>query len=85
MCSVHIKPMGTCSSTPMVTYSEGRATLWSYFTPIVSYEDGKLSRHWTGYSTTTGRHIAEFLRELGIRDEGKGTKDFYESLPYVEY
>lgn len=40
---------------------DGTETLFSYNTPIVRREaDGKLTRLWSGWSMTTGRHIYAF-------------------------
>lgn len=37
------------------------ATLFSYGTPVISIDgNGKLWRHWEGWSATTGKHIKAF-------------------------
>lgn len=41
--------------------ADGNQTLFSYLTPIITRKtDGEIIRHWNGWSTTTGRHIASF-------------------------
>lgn len=41
--------------------ADGNQTLFSYLTPIITrMKDGEIIRHWDGWSTTTGRHIASF-------------------------
>ena len=40
---------------------DGAETLYSYGTKIISKNtDGKLTKHWNGYSATTQRHIKAF-------------------------
>lgn len=39
----------------------GSETLYSYDTPIIKRDrDGHLTRLWSGWSATTGRHVAAF-------------------------
>jgi len=41
--------------------TNGASTLLSYGTPIIRRDaDGTMHRLWSGYSATTGRHIAAF-------------------------
>lgn len=45
----------------VIVEDDGREILYSYGTKIMTkYPDGKLVRHWGGWSATTGRHIASF-------------------------
>ena len=40
---------------------EGSETLYSYGTPILTKRtNGKIVKHWDGWSATTGRHIKAF-------------------------
>lgn len=40
---------------------EKSRTLYSYDTKILTiYEDGRIVKHWDGWSQTTGRHIKAF-------------------------
>jgi len=45
--------------------------LYSYGTKVCSIVDGKLIRHWYGWSATTGRHIKAFCDTFGITYGGK--------------
>lgn len=41
--------------------ADGSETLYSYNTKIITRTaDGRLVKHWTGWTATTGRHIAAF-------------------------
>lgn len=41
--------------------NEGNETLYSYGTRILTRRpDGKMVKHWDGWSATTGRHIKAF-------------------------
>ena len=41
--------------------NEGSETLYSYGTPILTKRtNGKIVKHWDGWSATTGRHIKAF-------------------------
>lgn len=40
--------------------SDGTETLYSYQTPVMRRKGSELTRLWSGYSTTTGRHVAAF-------------------------
>ncbi|GHV47060.1 hypothetical protein FACS189499_03830 [Clostridia bacterium] len=37
-----------------------RRVLFSYDTPIMTDNGGKMCRHWDGWTATTGKHIKEF-------------------------
>lgn len=40
---------------------EGNKTLYSYNTKILTItKDGKILKHWSGWSATTGKHIFAF-------------------------
>ena len=44
-----------------VIVENGTETLVSYDTPVIRrYSNGKLERLWSGWSATTGRHVAAF-------------------------
>lgn len=44
-----------------VIVEDNTETLYSYDTPIIRrYSSGKLERLWSGWSATTGRHVAAF-------------------------
>lgn len=52
----------------------GSETLYSYDTPIIKRDrDGHLTRLWSGWSATTGRHVAAFC---GLNKAG------FFNLPY---
>lgn len=38
-------------------------TLYSYDTPILRYENGKITKLWNGYSHTTMNHIRDFIKQ----------------------
>ena len=45
----------------VIVDENGAATLWSYTTPVIRREsDGTMTRLWSGWSATTGRHIYAF-------------------------
>lgn len=44
----------------VVKVCDGCEYLQSYGTTVLSKENGVLTRHWTGWSATTGRHIKAF-------------------------
>lgn len=45
----------------VIVNNDGSETLISYTTPIVTRNtDGSLTRLWSGWSATTGRHIRAF-------------------------
>ena len=53
---------------------EGKSTLYSYHTPIVSVNGNTIKALWDGWSMTTGRHIDAFFSNLGLnRRIGKRT------------
>lgn len=56
-----------------VTESNGKATLYSYNTPVASItmNDKKFHRLWAGYSATTMRHVNSFLRHYDVEGGGK--------------
>lgn len=56
-----------------VIEDEGKSTLYSYNTPIVSVKDNKIKALWNGWSMTTGRHINAFFESLGL-SQGVGKK-----------
>ena len=57
-------------------YDDGTEVLRSYATDVMSRgADGAIVRHWDGWSTTTGRHVASFC---GI---GKKLWDKMEVVP----
>lgn len=55
-----------------VIVEDGAATLYSYETKILTVTGDEMTRHWDGWSQTTGRHIFAFA---GLR------KAEYEDLP----
>lgn len=59
-------------------YDNGIIGLQSYDTVVCTIKDGKLRRHWGGYSVTTMNHINEFVSQHNI--DGKG-KAWWKSLP----
>lgn len=50
---------------------EGMLTLYSYNTPILSFNRGKFTRLWFGWSATTQRHINAFVNYCGYDYAGK--------------
>lgn len=55
--------------------------LSSYGTPVLRLnEDMSMNRLWDGWSTTTQRHINEFLDQFGVEHGGK---DWWINLPVV--
>ena len=55
--------------------ADGTQTLYSYNTPIISRDPaGTLTRIWSGWSLTTGRHVKAFC---GLDKAG------YEALPFA--
>lgn len=45
----------------VIINDNGAEVLYSYDTPIMRrYSSGKLERLWSGWSATTGRHVAAF-------------------------
>lgn len=49
-----------------VIEDEGKNTLYSYNTPIVSVKDNTIKPLWEGWTVTTGRHLNAFFESLGI-------------------
>lgn len=45
---------------------DGKQTLYSYETPVLSLENGKVKRLWRGESATTMRHIYEFCKQNNV-------------------
>ena len=51
--------------------NNGVLTLYSYNTPVLSYNRGKFTRLWFSWSATTQRHINAFVRYCGYTYAGK--------------
>ena len=64
-----------------VHINDNMYTLYSYDTRICTVANGKLYRHWGGYTATTMRHIKSFL--VITRQPGGGKK-WWDSLPIEE-
>ena len=60
----------------LINDEESAITLLSYGTPILTETAEGITRHWNGWSNTTGRHIKAFCN--------LNKKDF-QALPYKEY
>jgi hypothetical protein len=61
----------------VIVNPDGSKTLFSYGTAIATLTNGgEYIRHWEGWSSTTGNHIAAFC--------GYNKKE-YQALPYVTY
>lgn len=57
-----------------VIEDEGKSTLYSYNTPIVSINGNTIKPLWEGWSMTTSRHVDAFFSSLGLdRKIGKKT------------
>lgn len=57
-------------------HENGSETLFSYGTPIISLKNGVLTRHYEGYTSTTGNHIISFC---GLH------KKEYLNVTFMEY
>lgn len=59
-------------------FENGYLILRSYNTDVIAIKDGEVIRLWWDYSSTTMRHINEFLSQAGIN---QGGKKYWDSLP----
>ena len=56
--------------------TENGLILTSYYKDVLELENGKIFRLWSGYSTTTAKHINLFLESIGRRRVNK--KELFE-------
>ena len=50
----------------IVSWINGTAFLISYKTMVCSIDNGSFKKHWSGYSTTTMKHINIFRQKCGL-------------------
>lgn len=62
-------------------YNEKLIVLTSYNTEVCRIENGKFIRMWGGYSSTTMRHVNEFIYQYGIMGGGAA---WWRALPVDE-
>ena len=60
---------------------DGSLALKSYSTIVMRIIKGQPIRTWGGYSSTTMRHVNEFMRQNGF---GAGNKKIWEEMPVYE-
>lgn len=66
----------------VMQYSDNLAILKSYGTEVAAIKNGKFIRMWSGYSTTTMRHVNAFLYAYSIPGGGKA---FWDAQPVSNY
>ena len=78
-----MKLKNICTNCQLVTSENGRFTVFSYETPVLSfdYNGQNMHRLWDGYSVTTMKHINKALDSVVFV---KLTKKEWDSMPVEE-
>ena len=62
--------------------SENEHALISYYTHVATVKDGKLYRHWNGWSATTAKHVRELCHRYGLDAPNKHEWLSMDVVPY---